>query len=434
MRILSVIHELGPGGMERVCQNNTVSFADRGHDVAVFAHWRGGYRAEALAARGIPVFIGGADQAGFDAGLRQAIAFSPDLLWVHGVGVADSKLARIIRAVRAASTRRVPVVTTSHFARPDHSADQALYDVHVQISEWGMWRWRQWTRLQRPRPLGVVVPHFVAAAAFTPSSVAEREATRRQYGIPGEAILFGRLGQPDPSIWPRGLLASFAQFAAEESRAWLLLVGSPPSVAAQRKRLPPDVASRVVLAPFIFGDEQLRRCYGTLDAFLHVTRIGDTFGLVLCESMLCGVPVVTVATPAKSNGHVEIVGHEIGGLVCANPGEVVPAMRALAYDELLRKRLAAQGREHVLRVTCRERVTDLNLAVADAALRAHDRTELESLLRSVPGLATEVTQERIIELNRRVLGSYPLAERVNAWIVGQPRIFAAWLWLKRASR
>ncbi len=434
MRILSVIHELGPGGMERVCQNNATSFAQRGHTSAVFAHWRGGHRADALSQSNVPVLIGGANEAEFQRGVAQAVAFRPDLLWLHSSGAPDRKLARIIDAIRGGSRRHVPVVATSHFSRPDHSADGALYDVHVQISEWGMWRWRQWTRLQRPRPVGVVVPHFVDADAFTPSSEAERAAFRSQYRIPLDALLLGRVGQPDPSIWPPALITTFARFAAEEARAWLLLVGAPSSVMVQRDRLPASIAERIVLAPFMYGDEAVRRSYGALDVFLHITRIGDTFGLVLCESMLCGVPVVTVATPARNNGHVEIVGNRIGGLVCASPEAALSATRGLAGDPSLRARLGAQGRARVLTLCGRERVTELNLAVANAALRAADRAELQRLLEATPGLATEADSQHIKELRENVIGSYPMVERASAWLVGNARIFAGWQWLQKKAR
>jgi glycosyltransferase involved in cell wall biosynthesis len=430
MRILSVIHELGPGGMERVCQNNATAFARRGHASAVFAHWRGGFRAEALERSGIPVFIGGADDEKFEQGLEESVGFRPDLLWTHGSGGADPKLARIIRAVRARARRPVRVITTSHFGRPDHSAERSLNDVHVQISEWGMWRWRQWTRLQRPPPLGIMVPHAVNVEAFFPCSADERVAFRARHGIPIDALLFGRFGQPDAVIWPTSLLETFARFAAGEPRAWLALVGAPPFLEQQRSRLPADIARRVVVMPFIFGDEHVRLCYGALDVFLHITRIGDTFGMVLCESMLCGVPVITLATPAKNNGHVEVVGHGIGGLVCASLRTVITAMREMSRDPELRTRLGKQGRESVLKRFAPERVADLNLAVAEAVQQSSDRTALERALGSIPGLTTQTTSRRIAGLEHNVIGSYPLADRLIAWLVGRPRLFASWLRLQ----
>ena len=80
-----------------------------------------------------------------------------------------------------------------------------------------------------------------------------------------------------------------------------------------------------------------------MDGFLHLSRIGESFGMVLCEAMLCGVPVVTLSTPLKDNSQLEVVGHGIGGLVALTPRAVPEAMLALIADAGLRARVRAGG-------------------------------------------------------------------------------------------
>ena len=57
-----------------------------------------------------------------------------------------------------------------------------------------------------------------------------------------------------------------------------------------------------------------------MDGFLHVSRIGESFGMVLCEAMLCGVPVVTLSTPLKDNSQLEVVGPRRGRAGGADAG------------------------------------------------------------------------------------------------------------------
>ena len=65
--------------------------------------------------------------------------------------------------------------------------------------------------------------------------------------------------------------------------------------------------------------------------------------MVLCEAMLCGVPVVTLSTPLKDNSQLEVVGHGKGGLVALTPEALPEAMVALIGDADLRAGVSVGG-------------------------------------------------------------------------------------------
>ena len=44
-----------------------------------------------------------------------------------------------------------------------------------------------------------------------------------------------------------------------------------------------------------------------MDVFLHLSRIGESFGLVLVEAAQIGLPIATLATPLKDDAQGEIV-------------------------------------------------------------------------------------------------------------------------------
>ena len=129
------------------------------------------------------------------------------------------------------SGARVPVIETNHFSRVDDSPDRAHIDVHMQLSRWCMWKWRQWARGLRPPPLGAVVPHIIDGAAFRPADEPTRRAFRSEHGIPEDAFVFGRLGQPHHSKWSPVAFRAFASVAERYPEAWLLLIGLPIVVA-----------------------------------------------------------------------------------------------------------------------------------------------------------------------------------------------------------
>jgi hypothetical protein len=65
--------------------------------------------------------------------------------------------------------------------------------------------------------------------------------------------------------------------------------------------------------------------------------------MVLCEAMLCGLPVITLSTPLRDNSQIEVVRHGETGLVVSNGGEFARAMMDLCGDERRRAELGARG-------------------------------------------------------------------------------------------
>ncbi len=50
---------------------------------------------------------------------------------------------------------------------------------------------------------------------------------------------------------------------------------------------------------FIKGDKALTDFYSSIDVFVHISAIGESFGYVLTEAMICGCPVITLARLLK---------------------------------------------------------------------------------------------------------------------------------------
>ena len=123
----------------------------------------------------------------------------------------------------------------------------------------------------------------------------------------------------------------------------------------------------MVALPVTASDRRISECLTAMDGFLHLSRIGESFGMVLCEAMLCGVPVVTLSTPLKDNSQLEVVGHGIGGLVALTPEAVPEAMIALIGDAGLRARVRAGGAAWVRERFGVGRVSRRAMAIYEAA-------------------------------------------------------------------
>jgi glycosyltransferase involved in cell wall biosynthesis len=80
-----------------------------------------------------------------------------------------------------------------------------------------------------------------------------------------------------------------------------------------------------------------------LDVIVHASVVAEPFGQVIVEAMAAGVPVVATS----AGGAAELVQHDVNGLLYP-PGDadaLAEALRRLAGDLALRRRLARAGRE-----------------------------------------------------------------------------------------
>ena len=247
----------------------------------------------------------------------------------------------LLRELKAPGTR---VVETNVFGRFDAGEGGALIDAHCLLSRWCAYKWRAWGGAAALAKEMHVLPNPVDPVGIGRVSDACRDALREKLGVPPGRFLFGRIGQPHPAKWSPRMLEAFADVLARGHDVGLMLVGAPPDVIAALDRLPDPVRTRIVTLPVTASDRRISEYLTAMDGFLHVSRIGESFGMVLCEAMLCGVPVVTLSTPLKDNSQLEVVGHRMGGLVALTPDALPEAMIALIGDADLRGPCPCRGR------------------------------------------------------------------------------------------
>jgi len=444
MRILTIARELGPGGTERAAQNCTQAYRRAGHDVAVLGLDKGGSRALALQSQGIPVWIGGYQAHEIDAAVARASDWQPDLVHIHRPGSCDPRTADVLRRIKAASAgRRVAVIETNHFSRSDRTDDRLLVDVHMHMSKWCLWKWQQWSRGLRPQPVGVVLPHMIDVSAFVGRSDAAngtsgsdgtadlRRARRMAMGIPDGAFAFGRIGQPFPTGWSPIIFDAFERVAGSHPQAVLVVIGLPESLRQRVNALPAGIRSRVIECPFLNSDTELAEAYAALDCFLHAKEIGESFGYVLIESMLCGTPVITLSTPTRDNSQVEVIGHEIGGLVVADLPNMIDAMSRMITDRTMCRRLGAAGAQSVRERFATDVVAPKLLRLAELAMAQGERESLRSALEH-EGLITSVPTQEIDALMNNVLGRTSLRARLIKRLAHRPGFYGAFVRIKKA--
>jgi len=434
MRILTIVNNLGPGGAQGSAKNVSLAYIEQGQTVAVLGYQGGGVREEPLRAAGAEIFVGSEDPDEQLRVIKEAAAWNPDIIHLRRSGHADQSVTNILRTIKAASTKRIAVIESNIFGRVDRTTDRELYNVHLMIGGWCLWKWHQWARGLKPQPIGAVAHNIVRSDAFYPVGDDARRAFRDAHKIPQDAMLFGRIGQPMRTKWSHAAFEAFKTFATEREDAWFVAVGLPRNYSKYLATFPSDVRRRIVVIEFLHGEEALRDCYAGMDVFLHSSRIGESFGNVLAEAMLCNRPVITLSTPARDNSQLEVVGHERGGLCVANVKAMVEAMRRLADDPQLRDRYGKQGRAYCLEHYSSQAIGRILLRVAELAHQHEDHETLARAIEADPVIVSRVTTEEVNARLKRMIGKTSAMDRLMMWLIHAPVFYRLWSVMRKIHR
>lgn len=332
MNVLEVVCALGIGGTERTCINFALGLKAAGHKVQVFSI-RGGEREYLLKEAHIPVYHE------INALSVLATTWTPDVIHIHSHGV-DTQTAEQISTLYPSAR----ICEQNVFAVP---SGYKKLDVSFQLSTWCNWNYLSFCRNLPTRERLHILPNPVNVDNFHPITTTERNAFRTQYGIPSNAIVLLRIGQPIVAKWNIHMIDIFADFKKKHSNAFLLCVGAPENVKSRVSRFD-NIKKSTLFIDKLVDDNDLRNCYGSADIFFHMARIGESFGIVLAEAQLCELPIVTVHTPYCDNSQAEVVGHERGGLVANHRKSILAALDRLASDQTLRRHLGEKGRTSAL--------------------------------------------------------------------------------------
>ncbi len=183
----------------------------------------------------------------------------------------------------------------------------------------------------------------LAASSVIPIPVLEPasvENLRPALNIPADALVAGFHQRADPHIASPIPLQAFARVQTPDRHFVILGGGEPYRAQAAHLNLP-----NVHVLPHSGDAAQISRFLNTLDIFAHGRRDGETFGTVLAEALMHGLPCLSHPSLVNANNaQPETMGP--AGLFARDLADYTEKLDALFRDASLRARLAAQAQPH----------------------------------------------------------------------------------------
>ena len=366
MKILQITPHLGLGGTERAVQNYSLGLKERGYEVAVMSINGAGPRYETLKNAGVKVAAMQTDEKECRAMLNSTW----DVVHIHRGGAFFQLEKDILEGIR--ERQNCPIIETSVFSRRDYVISPNVITLHLHLSEWCLYKWARWGVGRTRTQLGAVLPYAVEPDHFRRVSVQVMRDFRAAVGIPMDALVIGRVGSPADSKWDPSIIEVFARLPPQINGhpVYALFVGAAPSVKAHAQHLDSTMKGRMIFREPSPDDLYLSTVYSTIDVFLHMAHIGESFGMVIAESLLCETPVVTLSTPLRDNSQVVLVRHNECGLVANDHRELLASTQRLLTEPETRSRMGVVGRQSMVSKYSLARVSE-DLEKIYAVAREH---------------------------------------------------------------
>ncbi len=339
MKIVVFLNQLGIGGSDKAACWWAHALHERGHQIHVLA-LQDGPRRSGLEAGGIEVRIIAPDAPAIRKRLHE---LHPEVIHAHVPGYPHKG---DVLGEALALLPTIPVMQTNVFGRLDNPKENAWTNFRLFIS------WtscvqaarRSFLQLNKDffRRAGVAV--YPLAADDGPAT-SERGYFRREHGIKADEILFGRLSRPEPNKWTNLPIEGFRIAARRHPNLKLLLREPPPAVIRELQSAPDR--KRFVILPATSDPTELSRTMASIDAVLHTSLMGESFGYGIAEAMNYGKPVITNSTPWADQAQIELVRHEECGFIASTPRTIARAILKLANNPDLRVRFGKSGQSHI---------------------------------------------------------------------------------------
>ncbi|HEY5999918.1 MAG TPA: glycosyltransferase family 4 protein [bacterium] len=224
-----------------------------------------------------------------------------------------------------------------------------------------------------------IVHNFVDLERFDRARIAP--TLRRDFGIPGDAVVVGYVGRLVPKKGLPVLLEAFRQLAERFPRAHLVLLGGNDTgfhrdLGAEYRALAErsGIGGRTHFTGFL---DDVRPVLADFDVLALPSVEPESFGRVLIEAMALGIPCVV----SRLGGALEVVDDGRTGF-WATPGDaadLADKLGRLVGDATLRERFGRDGQEGVrARFASRalgRQISDVLLEAAGRGLAEGDRAQ-----------------------------------------------------------
>ncbi len=330
VRVLHIAPGLGMGGTEKTMQL-FVANLDRSRFLPLVYAPLGGPREALITASGVRVMVGG--------DLFRIIGrFRPHIVHIHRAGWPQRSMMRPLFLHRGAGA--FPrIVETNVFGRHDPTPDGHLIDLRLFVSRFCLERYlRHFPQGETGCRLDYL--YNPVDTDFFATHCPERK------DMPMTA---GRISRADKGKWSPLGWRFLPLVVREEPKFLYRIIGAID--AAKSFFRDSGLEGQVEYLPEVADEGHLADFFKSVGLLAHANDTGESFGMVIAEAMAAGLPVITHPCPGeRDNAQLELVDHEVTGLVATDPRSYARAVLRLLRSPDEARAMGRAGRAKASRL------------------------------------------------------------------------------------
>lgn len=343
LRVLLVLSELRPGGMERLVVHLAMGLKERDIPVQVICLQSSGKLAPFLIKENIPILSleshGSRDLSAIFRLRRELKKFRPSVINLH-----DYASLPYVALANLLADRR-PLLFTAHGLLYEGFSSlqkrNRLFSFFLKglsaVSDKVAARHRDYLGWKKPIP---VIPNGVPEVVVSDD---KRKLVRDELGCSESTHLFLAVGNPRPEKGFEDLLAAAAQLRDKGLDFVVAIAGTLAETDycqnLQQQLIDLNLGQHCCLLGF---RDDTAALYSATDSFVLSSR-SEGLPMVILESMMAGLPVVSTSV----GGIPDAVGEHVLLVDAQSPDRLADAMQEMIEDDELRKNIAERGKVHV---------------------------------------------------------------------------------------
>ncbi|MBN1464034.1 MAG: glycosyltransferase family 4 protein [Paludibacteraceae bacterium] len=340
MRICVFLNALSYGGTEKAASIWAIGLKKKGHCVSVLSI-KDGCKKEIFNENGIETTIVGTD---VDLIKRLLQITKPDVIHAHVPGYAHE--GEVLGHALLQLPYKIPVVQTNVFGRLENKFEDTWTDFRLFVS------WTSAVQAAQRALIPISMEFFnrssVAVNPLEPENMPANEDIhqfRTKLGIKENHILFGRFSRPDFSKWTNLPIKGFLKAIKHNKNIRLLLCEPPEPIASEL--LNSNFKNYFKILPATTNNSMLTLMMASVDAVLHSSKIGESFGYGIAEPMNLARPAIANSVPWGDLAQIELIRPGECGFISSTPNQIKNAVLLIANDQPLRHSMGINAQKHI---------------------------------------------------------------------------------------
>ncbi|MHB8362420.1 MAG: glycosyltransferase [Patescibacteria group bacterium] len=309
IKILQIANTLGAGGTERNLQNIASTINKEKFEVYNIGFFDNKDRGEILKDNNLNSLTCHGDINKLEYYIQE---YSIDILLIHRAGNYNKNDSEIINLAKKLKMKLIAEINV--FGLYDESTYKDIH-LHFHVSKTSLLKYinnkQSWN--EKDRKINYVIYNGLDLEnidkALTKIDISN---LKKRYGIENDDFVISRIARPDMYKWTD--LTTIVLLLLHRNNKKIKFVFR--SIPNEREKIIKRILkNNFVNLPITLDEKEILATYKIANLTLNFSKIGESFGYSIAESMYLGIPVISNITANKDNAQIELIDNDKNGFI-----------------------------------------------------------------------------------------------------------------------